>query len=73
MGIHNAGDSGVERSGDPSKRTTTKRANRTRHGSEDRAVIIEAAVRKLVTRELDSKAEVEETAKRLLATGFLSA
>ena len=79
MDIHDAAESSVERSGDRPRRTTTKRgearqfARRARNSGENRDMKIAVAVRKLVTSEIDDAAEVEATAKELLATGFLSA
>jgi hypothetical protein len=78
MDIHDAGESGVERSGDRPKRTPSKRrdavlfARRARNSGENRDMKIAVAVRKLVTSEIDDAAEVEATAKRLLAADFLS-
>ena len=79
MDIHDAGESGVERSGDRPGRATLKRreaalfARRARNTGENRDMKIAVAVRKIVTSEIDDAAEVEATAKQLLAAGFLSA
>lgn len=77
MDIHDAGES-VERSGDRPRRMAPKRreaaqfARRARNTGENRDMKVALAVRKLVTSEIDDAAEVEATAKRLLAADFLS-
>ena len=78
MGIHDAAENGVERSGDRPRRTTRRReaaqfARRARNTGENRDMKVALAVRKLVTSEIDDAAEVEATAKQLLAADFLSA
>lgn len=76
MDTHDAEESGVERGGDrpgEGKRTEAALARQARTSGEDRDMKIANAVRKLVTSEIDGAAEVQDTAKQLLATDFLSA
>ena len=78
MGIHDAAEGGVERSGDRPRRATKRReaalfARRARNTGENRDMKIAMAVRKIVTSEIDDAAEFEATAKQLLAADFLSA